>query len=236
MTDINTFDVNAFDVNMFDVNIYISKLTEKLRGIFGERLVYLGLQGSYLRGEASSDSDIDIMAVIDGLSLDDLKLYKQSITEIGDYDKSCGFICGKDELAVWNPLESCQLIHTTKDIIGRLSDFVPDYTRRDEVNYIKLSAGNLYHELCHRFIHTDLENSVRKLPRMVKPIFFILQNLHYIESGRFCATKQELLSELEGDDKKLFEILLNISNSSDYDFDSVFKSLLSFCRRAMDIE
>lgn len=71
---------------------------------------------------------------------------------------------------------------------------------------------------------------------MVKPIFFILQNLHYIESGRFCATKQELLSELEGDDKKLFEILLNISNSSDYDFDSVFKSLLSFCRRAMDIE
>ncbi len=224
------------DINTLDINIYISRLTEKLRETFGERLVYLGLQGSYLRNEAAADSDIDIMAVIDGLSLNDLKLYKQVIADIGHYDKSCGFICGKNELANWNPLESCQLIHTTKDIIGRLSDLVPDYTRQDEINYIKLSAGNLYHELCHRFIHTNLENSVRKLPHMVKPVFFIMQNLHYIESGSFCATKTELLSELEGDDKKLFETLLNISNSSDYDFDSVFDSLLCFCHRAMDIE
>lgn len=220
---------------MVDINNYISKLTEKLQEIFGERLVYLGLQGSYLRGEATDSSDIDIMAVIDGLSLDDLKLYKQAIIEIGDYDKSCGFICGKEELASWNPLESCQLIHATKDIIGRLSELVPNYTRLDEVNYIKLSAGNLYHELCHRFIHTDIENCIRKLPQMVKSVFFIMQNLHYIESGSFCATKNELLSELEGEDKKLFETLLNISNSSDYDFDSVFEALLSFCRRAMKI-
>ncbi len=224
------------DINTFDINVYISGLTERLKKTFGKRLIYLGLQGSYLRNEATSDSDIDIMAVIDGLSLDDLKLYKQVITDIGYYDKSCGFICGKNELASWNPLESCQLIHTTKDIIGRLSDLVPAYSRRDEVNYIKLSAGNLYHELCHRFIHTNLENSVRKLPRMVKSVFFIMQNLHYIESGSFCATKAELLSELKGDDKKLFETLLNISNSYDYDFDSVFESLLSFCCRAMDIE
>lgn len=220
---------------MVDINDYISKLTEKLQEIFGKRLVYLGLQGSYLRGEATDSSDIDIMAVIDGFSLDDLKLYKQAIIEIGDYDKSCGFICGKEELASWNPLESCQLIHTTKDIIGKLSELVPNYTRLDEVNYIKLSAGNLYHELCHRFIHTDIENSIRKLPQMLKSVFFIMQNLHYIESGSFCATKNELLSELEGEDKKLFETLLNISNSSDYDFDSVFEALLSFCRRAMKI-
>lgn len=220
---------------MVDINDYISKLTEKLQEKFGERLVYLGLQGSYLRGEATDSSDIDIMAVIENFSLDDLRLYKQAITEIGDCDKSCGFICGKDELASWNPLESCQLIHTTKDILGRLSGLVPNYTSLDEVNYIKLSAGNLYHELCHRFIHTDLENSIRKLPLMVKPVFFILQNLHYIKSGKFCVTKSELLSELDGNDKKLFEMLLNISNSSDYDFDSVFEALLSFCRRAMKI-
>lgn len=220
---------------MVDINDCIPKLTEKLQEVFGERLVYLGLQGNYLRGEATDSSDIDIMAVIDGLSLDDLKLYKQAIIEIGDYDKSCGFICGKEELASWNPLESCQLIHTTKDIIGRLSELVPNYTRLDEVNYIKLSAGNLYHELCHRFIHTDIENSIRKLPQMVKSVFFIMQNLHYIESGSFCATKNEILSDLEGEDKKLFETLLNISNNSDYDLDSVFEALLSFCRRAMKI-
>lgn len=220
---------------MVDIDIYISKLTARLQEAFGKRLVYLGLQGSYLRGEATPDSDIDIMAVIDGLSLEDLKLYKQVIIQIGNYDRSCGFICGLDELAGWNPLESCQLIHTTKDIIGRLSELVPAYTRQDEINYIKLSAGNLYHLLCHRFIHTDLENSIRKLPHMLKPVFFIMQNQHYIQTGSFLSAKRELLCELDGEDKKLLETLISISNSSDYDFDAVFEALLSFCRRAMQI-
>ncbi len=220
---------------MVDIDIYISELTAGLQKVFGERLIYLGLQGSYLRGEATDSSDIDIMAVIENLSLDDLMLYRHVITDIGDYEKSCGFICGKDELESWNPLESCQLIHTTRDIIGNLSELVPAYTRQDEVNYIKLSAGNLYHELCHRFVHTDHENSVKKLPRTLKPVFFIMQNMHYIESGKFCATKGELLSELKADDKKLLETLLSISNSFDYDFDSVFNAILSFCRRAMKI-
>ncbi len=220
---------------MVDIDIYISELTARLQKVFGERLIYLGLQGSYLRGEATDSSDIDIMAVIENLSLDDLMLYRHVITDIGDYEKSCGFICGKDELESWNPLESCQLIHTTRDIIGNLSELVPAYTRQDEVNYIKMSAGNLYHELCHRFVHTDHENSVKKLPRTLKPVFFIMQNMHYIESGKFCATKGELLSELKADDKKLLETLLSISNSFDYDFDSVFNAILSFCRRAMKI-
>ncbi len=220
---------------MVDIDIYISELTARLQKVFGERLIYLGLQGSYLRGEATDSSDIDIMAVIENLSLDDLMLYRHVITDIGDYEKSCGFICGKDELESWNPLESCQLIHTTRDIIGNLSELVPAYTRQDEVNYIKLSAGNLYHELCHRFVHTDPENSVKKLPRTLKPVFFIMQNMHYIESGKFCAAKGELLSELKADDKKLLETLLSISNSFDYDFDSVFNAILSFCRRAMKI-
>ena len=176
------------------------------------------------------------MVILDNLTARDLDTYRSLLMAAGHYDRSCGFLCGSAEIAGWNPLEVCHLVHTTQNYYGKLRDFLAHYAREDEKNFILLSLDNLYHELCHRFIHTDLENSVRKLPRMVKPIFFILQNLHYIESGRFCATKQELLSELEGDDKKLFEILLNISNSSDYDFDSVFKSLLSFCRRAMDIE
>lgn len=35
--------------------------------------MYIGLQGSYLRNEETKNSDIDIMAVIDNLSVEDLK-------------------------------------------------------------------------------------------------------------------------------------------------------------------
>ena len=38
---------------MFGIEEYIEKLTDKLKGAFGERLLYIGLQGSYLRGEAT---------------------------------------------------------------------------------------------------------------------------------------------------------------------------------------
>ena len=55
---------------MFDTEKYIASLTALLRESFGERLVYVGLQGSYLRGEATEESDLDIMAV--GQSLSDV--------------------------------------------------------------------------------------------------------------------------------------------------------------------
>lgn len=38
-----------------------------------------------------------------------------------------------------------------------LEDFVPKYNRRDIADYIKLCTGNLYHMLCHRYVHDDIE-------------------------------------------------------------------------------
>ena len=100
---------------MFGVEEYIDELTDILKDAFGERLVYIGLQGSYLRNEETDNSDIDIMAVIDDLSVEDLKTYQEALVSIGNFDKSCGFICGKTDLEHWNPLEICHLLNTTKD-------------------------------------------------------------------------------------------------------------------------
>ena len=49
---------------MFKIDEYISSLIELLKVAYRERLLYVGLQGSYLRGEATDHSDIDIMVVI----------------------------------------------------------------------------------------------------------------------------------------------------------------------------
>ena len=64
---------------MFDVQSYLERLTALLREAYGERLVYVGLQGSYLRGEATEESDIDVMAVVDDLSQSDLDAYRRAI-------------------------------------------------------------------------------------------------------------------------------------------------------------
>lgn len=63
---------------MLRIDKYIDELIILLKHAFGERLMYIGLQGSYLRNEKTKNSDIDIMAVIDNLSVEDLKTYQKA--------------------------------------------------------------------------------------------------------------------------------------------------------------
>lgn len=217
---------------MYGIEEYIDILTDKLKCAFGERLLYIGLQGSYLRGEATENSDIDIMAVIDGLSVSDLRTYREALVSVGDFDKSCGFICGKTDLENWNPLEICHLLYTTKDYFGELKKLVPKYTAEDERNYVKLSLNNLYHEICHRYIHADREHNISKLPTTVKQVFYILQHLHYLRSGDFVQTKHGLFERLSGDDRRVLKMSMAVQNR-EYDFDSAFELLFSWCQRAM---
>ena len=58
---------------MVNIQAYLQALITALRRADGERLVYVGLQGSYLRGEAGEDSDVDVMTVIEALSPSDLR-------------------------------------------------------------------------------------------------------------------------------------------------------------------
>lgn len=218
---------------MFGIDEYIDKLTALLKNDFGERLLYIGLQGSYLRGEATEKSDIDIMAVIDGLSAQDMKAYRNALVRAGDFDKSCGFICGREELKHWNALEICHLLHTTEDRYGKLDGLVPAYTLQDEINYVKLSLNNLYHELCHRYIHADREYNVSALPRVCKSVFYIMQNLHYLRSGRFVPTKGELLECVQGEDKAVLELAVSLQDNSGYDFDKAFSMLFDWCRHSL---
>lgn len=224
---------------MISIDKYVEELTAELKNAFGGRLLYVGLQGSYLRGEANENSDIDIMAVIDNLTVEDLKAYKKAVMTVGDYDKSCGFICGREELKNWNVLEICHLLHTTKDCFGSLKELVPSYSKADVVNYIKMSIGNLYHELCHRYVHADRESNILYFPQTCKGVFFILQNLQYLKSGTFYPTKKELLEHLDNDmDQAVLSLCieLNSGENADYDFDQAFSLLFDWYKNTLPID
>ena len=214
---------------MFVPDKYLTDLILNCRSAFGERLLYVGLQGSWLRGEAHENSDIDVMVILDRFSVRDMDTYRGILKEIGSYEKSCGFICGKDEMKRWNPLEVCQLRHTTKDLVGVLSDYLPPATREDEINYVNLSLGNLYHELCHRYIHEDREKNAAKLRSTCKGMFFLIQNMHFLESSHFILTKTGLKEAVSSEDRRVLELeeLPDV-----YDFDQAFSSLFAWCQSA----
>ena len=81
---------------------------------------------------------------------------------------------------------------------------------------VKMSVGNLYHEICHRYIHAAKERSIEALPFSYKSVFFILQNLYYLENGVFIGTKKELLALLGGKDKLVLESAVNVGNNFDF--------------------
>lgn len=218
---------------MFHADNYISSLIELLSSAYGNRLLYVGLQGSYLRNEATEQSDIDIMVVVRDLSVSDLDEYRNAISSLAGYEKSCGFICGLDELQNWNPLELCHLLHTTKDYFGNLTDLVPEYTENDVRSFVKMSLGNLYHELCHRYIHAPKEKNIAKLPNTYRSVFFILQNLHYLKSGAFVGTKKELLDVLSGKDRLVLEAALSFRCGTQFDFEAMFDLLFSWCKETI---
>ena len=218
---------------MIDIDIYITQLTDLLKVRFGSRLRYVGLQGSYLRGESTEHSDIDIMVVLDDLRVVDLDDYRTIIQGIEHYDLSCGFICGKEELLNWNPLEICHLLHTTKDYYGQLSSCVPAYTEMDIRNYCKISVNNIYHEICHRYVHASKEKNIAALPGTYKSVFFILQNLHYLSSGKFAARKADLLPLLTGYNYEVLKRSMELTDCGAYNFIDSFKLLLTWCQEVM---
>ncbi|MDR1702169.1 MAG: nucleotidyltransferase domain-containing protein [Sporomusaceae bacterium] len=214
---------------MVDLKNYLAELIDLLKQNFEKRLLYVGLQGSYLRGEADENSDIDVMVILDSLTIPDLELY-QKIIKTTPGAKTCGFICGKAELCCWNPCEICQLLYTTKDHYGSLKDFVPPYTREDERNYIKISLNNLYHALCHGFIHATSAENKETLPQHYKSVFFILQNIYFFQTGDFVPTQQELLVKLIGDDRQVLQKALVIKKQKDVDFTADFAILFNWCK------
>ena len=212
-----------------NIDNYMENLISRCKEAFGNRLVYVGQQGSHLRGEATDNSDIDVMIVLDGFSVEDMKTYRDILKEIGWYEKSCGFICGKNDLANWNPLEALQLRYTTKDLLGKLEKLLPPATRQDEVNYVKISLGNFYHEICHRFIHSGDEKSRAKLRASCKQLYFVIQNLHYLETGNFILKKSELKAAVSEQDR---EMLCIPELPDDYDFEKTYTAVITWCQKA----
>ena len=218
---------------MFDAEVYMNQLCDALVSCFGDRLVYVGLQGSYMRGEATERSDIDPMVVIDDLSITDLNHYRQIISTLAYPELSCGFLCGKNELENWNPLEICHLRHTTMDIRGELASLVPTYTEQDVRNFVKMSVNNLYHEITHRYIHATDERNMISITGSYKGVFYIRQNLHYLETGSFLSTKSELLRSLSGLDRDVLATSIALGNGEEMAFHNAFTLLHGWCQSIM---
>lgn len=195
------------DKLLFDIKSWVQTLTEKLQDTFKDRLLFVGLQGSYAREEAHSGSDIDVVVLLDSLSLDDLKLYKTVLDEMPHKELACGFVGDRQTLLNWPMHELFQFLHDTKTIYGTMESCLPSITHEDIVASVKTGASGIYHACCHSFLHS--KDYTEALKEFYKGAFFILQATHYLRSGSYIPTKRELLPLLNGTEHEILSISMN---------------------------
>lgn len=191
---------------MLDKDQWIPALTGKLREAFGDRLLFVGLQGSYRRGEATERSDIDVVVVLDRLEIEDLETYRTQLDSMPENEKACGFVSGAAELLHWPKYEIFQMVQETQPCLGSLEGLVPDVARQDVEESLRIGAANLYHAACHIFLYDDPTRDLEILRDAYKSSFFLLQLLHYLRSGHYARSKKELLPLLEESERKILEL------------------------------
>ena len=86
---------------MIDASVFMDEFISALKVAFGDRVWFVGLQGSYGRGEATENSDIDTVVILDGLTSCDVRKYNEMLDTLPHRALICGFLSGKDEIISW---------------------------------------------------------------------------------------------------------------------------------------
>lgn len=188
---------------MIEPRTWVTEALAGLKAEFGSRLLYLGLQGSYRRGEATESSDIDLVTLLDYVSLNDLDAYRKIVRSLPEGDKACGFICGAREFIHWPRHELFPFKMDTADYCGRLEDYLPPIARDDIAAGARIGASTLIHLLTHSYLYAALEDRPGILKEAYKSAFFVMQAVTYLKTGTYCTTKKQLLENLEGQEKSL---------------------------------
>lgn len=215
---------------VFNVDNWLNNILEKLKEAFAERLLFAGLQGSFNRGEATPQSDIDLVVILDVVKFDDLKKYRHIIDSMPHKEKACGFISGSQELENWTKADLFQFFYDTRALFGNLSDIIIPPSSEDIQNSIKVSSENLYHSAVHSFLHSDDYKS--DLQNLYKMTFFILQAKYFVENNIYIQTKNELLEKLTGQDKEILNVCINkkkIENQNSTDLERLYNLLIGWC-------
>ena len=179
---------------------WVSLLRDRLLELFGDRIVFIGLQGSRARGEADQDSDIDAVVILDALSVGDLGTYRGILDRMPHRELACGFVSGMDEIARWDPADLFQFRMDTVPILGDLGSLLPPMDPADAGRAAHTGACAIYHACVHNYVH---ERSADVLTSLYKQAGFVLRAKMYSETGAFLRTSSDLVGNTEGMDRRI---------------------------------
>ena len=213
---------------MIDITEWMQKFLQTLNKTFGNRVWFVGLQGSYGRGEATETSDIDVVVILDELSAIDIQTYHDMLDTMSHRELICGFLSGKLELMHWEPSDLFQFCHDTTPIKGSLDEVMAVIDESAMNRAIKIGACNIYHGCVHNMLHEKSEDILRGL---YKSASFVVQAIAFKQTGNYISHQKDLLPVLSSDERAIVETFINLKNDGMVNFDLMSKSLFTWSKK-----
>ena len=213
---------------MIDINDWINRFLKILNDTFGERVWFVGLQGSYSRGEARDTSDIDVVVILDQLSAADIQKYNAMLDTLPNRELICGFVSGKNELLDWEPSDLFQFYHDTTPIKGSLEEVVAVIDETAVNRAIKIGACNIYHGCVHNMLHEKSEDILKGL---YKSASFVVQAIAFKQTGKYVKHQSELRDVVSTDERVIVDTFLNLKNGGIVDFNSMSEALFAWAKK-----
>jgi len=213
---------------MIDISIWIKNFLQTLNETFENRVWFVGLQGSYGRGEATETSDIDIVVILDELSAMDIQAYKDMLDTLSHRELICGFLSGKKEIMNWEPSDLFQFCHDTTPIKGSLDEVMAVIDESAVNRAIKIGACNIYHGCVHNMLHEKSEDILRDL---YKSASFVVQAIAFKQTGHYISHQKELLKVVSSNEQVIVDTFMNLKNGGMVDFNLMSETLFVWSKK-----
>ena len=213
---------------MIDMTAWMKNFLQTLNETFANRVWFVGLQGSYGRGEATETSDIDIVVILDKLSASDIQKHNAMLDTLPNRELICGFVSGKDELLNWEPSDLFQFYYDTTPIQGSLDELLAVIDESAVNRAIKIGACNIYHGCVHNMLHEKSEDVLKGL---YKSASFVVQAIAFKQTGKYIKHKSKLRDVISTDERFIVDTFLNLKNGGEIDFNLMSETLFAWSKK-----
>lgn len=215
-------------IDVIDIATWINQFIEVLDDSFKERVCFVGLQGSYGRGEATEKSDIDIVVILDELSASDIRAYNTMLDTLPNRELICGFLSGKNEIMNWEVSDLFQFCHDTKAIKGSLDELLPLINAEGVNRAIKMGVCNIYHGCIHNMLYEKDEDVLKGL---YKSASFTIQAICFKQTGNYMSCQKDLFDVVSIEEKVIVHIFSDIKNGGVVDFEGMSEALFDWSKQ-----
>ena len=213
---------------MINITTWLDGFLKALHDTFEGRVWFVGLQGSYGRGEATETSDIDVVVILDELSASDIHKYNTMLDTLPHRELICGFVSGKNELLNWEPSDLFQFYYDTTPIKGSLDELLAVIDGAAIDSAIKIGACNVYHGCVHNMLHEKSDDILRGL---YKSASFVVQAIAFKQTGKYIKYQKDLLGVLSADEQKIIETFLKLKNGETVELGKMSEELFAWAKK-----